>query len=164
MNDANAKFYYGEVGAVFVLKITGFLRFNQCAALEYFLKKILIKHAPDDLLVDLSEAESLDSTALGLLAQIALQFEKMKHKKAQLCCRDNDLKKILLSMSLEQLFEFTNNAPVNTSLPELSIKADSDSAQTQRVLHAHETLMDLSEKNSKEFKSVVEMLQESLRR
>jgi anti-anti-sigma factor len=163
MNESNAKFYYGESGPVFILKITGTLRFNQCSALEFFLKERLQKNLPNTLLIDLSQTESLDSTALGLLAQIALQFEKLKHKKADLYCPENDLKKVLLSMSLEQLFHFTQQPPViSTILPEFSTQPGAEETQTERVLAAHEALMSISEKNKKEFKSVVEMLQESL--
>lgn len=164
MSESNAKFYYGESGPVYILKITGALRFNQCAVLENFLKKIMVKHTPDLLLIDLSQTELLDSTALGLLAQIALKFTQLKHPKPDLYCPAGDLQKVLLSMSLEQLFHFVSQVPVSTTLPELVVQSDTAENQEQRVLGAHETLMGLSEKNKKEFKSVVELLQESLYR
>lgn len=163
MNESFAKIYYGESNHIFILKIVGSLRFNQCATLEHFLKTQLPKNTSQTLLVDLSGTELLDSTALGLLAQIALQVEKLTHKKPDLYCKDNDLKKVLLSMSLEQLFNFITQLPESIELPELTVKSDTEETQTKRVLSAHETLMDLSEKNKKEFKSVVEMLQDSLR-
>lgn len=162
MNESNAKIYYGAVDSINVLKITGSLRFNQCATLEYFLQEILKSNAPKNLLIDLSQTQLLDSTALGLLAKIALQFKKSQNKQPDLYCPANDLKKILLSMSFESLFHFTTNKMEVADLPEISIKADTEQAQTQRVLEAHQTLMGLSDKNKKEFKSVVEMIQESL--
>lgn len=164
MSESNARFYYGESGPVFILKISGTLRFNQCAVLEYFLKKIMVKNTPDALLIDLSQTESLDSTALGLLAQIALKYTQLKHQKPDLYCPAGDLQKVLLSMSLEQLFHFISQEPSSHSLPELVVQLDSSENPEQRVLGAHKTLMGLSEKNKKEFKSVVELLQESLYR
>ncbi len=161
MNEPAAKIYYGEAHGIFILKITGSLRFNQCFTLEKFLKENLTTQTPDSLLVDLSTAELLDSTALGLLAQIALAFQKLKHKKPDLFCKENDLKKVLLSMSLEQLFHFTEKAPLQMSLPILTMQSDTQQSQTERVLSAHETLMGLSEKNKKEFKSVVDMLKQN---
>ncbi len=154
--------YYGETDSVYILKLVGALRFNQCATLEYFLKTLLPKNPPPALGVDLSQATLLDSTALGLLAQIAIKFKDKTGKTPDLYCPENDLKQVLLSMSLEQLFNFTKLAPKPTTLPELSVKSDNQDAQTQRVLSAHETLMGLSEKNKQEFKSVVDMLQDTL--
>lgn len=163
MIDSNAKLYFGLEKDVFILKIIGDLRFNQCASLDYFLKKTLQKKLDHSLLVDLSETQLLDSTALGLLAQIAMQFEKVNQVQPDLYCPENDLKKVLNSMSLELLFHFVSQAPQAHDLPELAIKSDSADTQTQRVLSAHETLMGLSDNNKKEFQSVVDMLQDSLR-
>ncbi len=163
MIELQAKIYYGRSESLFILKITGVLRFNQCAVLEHFLKTTLHKKLDHCLLVDLSEAQLLDSTALGLLAQIAMQFAQLNHKNPELYCPDNDLKKVLLSMSLDQLFHFVSQAPVKSDLPELNLKSDKSDQQTQRVLSAHHTLMGLSDKNKQEFKSVVDMLQDSLR-
>lgn len=166
MNNANAHIYYHNKPEA-ILKITGSLRFNQCAALEHFLKVCLPLRVPQNLLVDLRETEMLDSTALGLLAQIALQTEKLTHQKPSLYCENNDLQKILLSMSLDQLFQFLSSAPVlPESIPELTScgPAETQDNQTARALHAHTTLMQLSEKNKKEFKTVVDLLKESMRR
>ncbi|MGA2654751.1 MAG: hypothetical protein ABSF18_02080 [Gammaproteobacteria bacterium] len=162
MNELPAKIYFGRVNSLFILKITGMLRFNQCAPLEHFLKTTLHKKLDHCLLVDLSDAQLLDSTALGLLAQIALQFAQVNHKQPDLYCPENDLKKVLLSMSLENLFHFVSSAP-QAELKELSIKSDQDHKQTERVLSAHQALMELSEKNKKEFKTVVELLQNTLK-
>lgn len=162
MNESPAKIRFGRCDSLFVLKINDDLRFNQCAPLEHFLKTVMQKKFDHNLIVDLSDTQLMDSTALGLLAQIALQFERMNHQKPGLYCPDNDLKKVLLSMSLEKLFNFVSHVPNETSLPELTIKSDSHQNQTDRVLSAHKTLMGLSDKNKQEFKSVVDMLQDSM--
>lgn len=162
MTDLNAQIFFGTQENSDVLKITGCLRFNQCAPLDNFLKKTLQKKLAHPLLVDLSQTELLDSTALGLLAQIAMQYERVNHQQPELYCPENDLNKVLLSMSLEQLFHFVSKAPLAQNLPELSVKSDALQTQTQRVLSAHQTLMGLSDNNKKEFQSVVDMLTNSL--
>ena len=164
MSDSFAHIYYGVEGQTTVLKITGSLRFNQCGPLEFFLKKYLPKQTMTVLLVDLSEADLLDSTALGLLAQIALQFKKISHHTPQLYCKECDLKQVLLSMGLDQLFEFTPHAQVAHNLLELSVPVEPQDIQTARSLSAHKTLMGLSDENKQEFKTVVELLEETLRR
>lgn len=162
MIELQAKIYYGRADSLFILRITGDLRFNQCAVLEHFLKTTLQKKLDHCLLVDLSDAGLLDSTALGLLAQIAMKFTELNHQPPDLYCPETDLKKVLLSMSLEKLFHFVSSAP-SAVLPELSMKDDSKN-QTERVLSAHQTLSGLSSQNEKEFKSVVDMLQDSLKK
>ncbi len=68
-------------------------------------------------------------------------------------------------MSLEQLFNFTQVASViSTPLPEFLIPTNTQQTQGEGVLSAHETLMGLSERNKQDFKGVVELLQEALRR
>lgn len=164
MNELPAKIYYGRAGACLVLKIDGILRFNQCNILEHFLKTILHKKLDHCLFVDLSQTQLLDSTALGLLAQMALAFMRTNDHKPDLYCPENDLKKVLQSMSLESLFHFVSHSPKEEQLSELTLKSDNEPGQTERVLSAHKTLMGLSDKNKHEFKSVVDMLQDSLRK
>ncbi len=164
MSESFAHIYYGIEGETTILKISGSLRFNQCGPLEFFLKKYLPKQPMQTLLVDLSETTLLDSTALGLLAQIALQYKKISHHTPQLYCQDNDLKQVLLSMGLDQLFEFTTKAPLPHDLLELIVPTEPQDIQTARSLTAHKTLMGLNEENKQEFKTVVELLEETLRR
>jgi anti-anti-sigma regulatory factor len=157
----SAHIYYHTDKSNAILKITGALRFNECAPLEFFLKQ-LPQNKNIDLTIDLSEAELLDSTALGLLAQVAIQ---MPEHKPHLYCPDNDLQKVLLSMSLDQLFDFIKTPPnVPEKLSEVKIIAENEANQTKRALEAHRTLMGLSKENKEEFKSVVELLEESLRK
>jgi anti-anti-sigma regulatory factor len=165
MNEPRAIINYGKTPTNTILQITGALRFNQCAPLEHFLKECLPMQKPQSLLVDLSHTVLLDSTALGLLAQIALKIKELTGEKPEIYCQDQDLKTILLSMSLDQLFDFVSNPEIPESLPELINCAEKDDAlTTARAFHAHKALMELSEKNKHEFKDVVDLLSESLRK
>ncbi len=144
-----------------VLKFVGNINFMLCPAVDNFLKGILKTKSDHPILVDLIETTGIDSTALGLLAQIAIHSNKTLKQKPGLFVSNQDVLMVLKGMSFEKVFnileqtidpsgEFREIKPVSLDKEEM----------TDRILAAHKTLMSLSEENKSKFQNVIELLEE----
>ena len=56
----------------YVIKLSGDVRLNLCSALESYLDNMFLDNDFEAVFVDLTDAEGVDSTTLGLLAKISI--------------------------------------------------------------------------------------------
>ena len=147
----------------YLLKLTGEVRLTSCAPLEkVVLRKIHDLH-DKDMVVDLSEAESIDSTALGLVASMAFNEAGEQHKKPVIICPKDDIYRILVSMQLDKVFDIVKNKSSQLmSMRELPATPESDHVICQRSLDAHRKLIKISTTNQIRFEQVVEQLEKDL--
>ena len=146
----------------YFIKLSGELRYTDCISFNQFLKKICREDDYTDIMVDVSEADFLDSTNLGLIAKLAIHVQgKFKHKLA-IFSSNPQVTKSMTSMGLGHLcdfLEYTDDESAQVEVDEVEQATDPDMAAV--MLEAHRTLMGLSEENESLFKSVVTLLEES---
>ncbi len=143
-----------------LLKLQGEVRFMHCAGLEKLIKKIIASEKIVPFYIDVTEATMVDSTALGLLAQIAMAEEKFLHKKAILVCHQSDVKHIIMNVGLDKIFYMTSDVTEPVSgWHLLSGDAEDEHAVTERVLSAHKTLSELDSESQDVFQDLVERLE-----
>ena len=149
----------GDQGA-YVLKLEGDVRLTMCTALDDYFDKIF--NDPDfvSVWVDVTDAIGLDSTTLGMLAQLALKAQEKFHFKPAIFSCDPGINRLLRSMGFEQLFELRSD-DCGTSAGTLDIPAiDSTEGEVrEKVLAAHKTLMTLNETNHAAFQDLVKTLE-----
>lgn len=160
------KMQYAVLNGTYVLKLVGDVRVPTCTALETFVEQH-IKHdeALRAVLIDLTATESIDSTALGLLALIAVVLKQRGLGRPVLLCINPDIERILLSMGFNTVFRMLHTtSALSSGLDELPSSGDiSEDAVTQQVIDAHRTLMSLNESNSQAFRSLVDALESEKR-
>lgn len=158
--------FYADNEGAYVLKLVGELRLCSSKPLEGFDKAYLDSLTLKNLVVDLSEATSLDSTSLGLLAQIALHFTEATGKKPLLVCTSKSLRRMINAVNFNQLFILLDKIELPTSplqcLPD--VIGESEEELAKRILQAHRVLISLSEKNKEQFLPVVKFLEKELKR
>ncbi len=146
----------------YFIKLSGELRYTDCISFNQFLKKICREDDYRDIMVDVSEAEFLDSTNLGLIAKLAIHVQgKFKHKLVVLSSNPV-VTKSMTSMGLSHLcdfLEYADDDSARLAVDEVEQATDPDMAAV--MLEAHRTLMGLSQENETLFKSVVTLLEES---
>ncbi|REH36904.1 anti-anti-sigma factor [Paraperlucidibaca baekdonensis] len=160
------KMQYAVLNGTYVLKLVGDVRVPTCTALETFVEQH-IKHdeALRAVLIDLTATESIDSTALGLLARIAVVLKQRGLGRPVLLCINPDIERILLSMGFNTVFRMLHTtSALSSGLDELPSSGDiSEDAVAQQVIDAHRTLMSLNESNSQAFRSLVDALESEKR-
>jgi len=151
------------VDATHVLKLTGDVKVSQSPALSQFIENLAEFDILKSFVIDLTDALSIDSTALGFLAKIAIHTENRFQFKPTIVCCSDDINKVMDSMGFAQIFALSRQ-PI--SIVENMSKLASDSLREDdlrlQVLDAHRTLMALNHSNYVEFHDLVEALEEEL--
>jgi anti-anti-sigma regulatory factor len=148
-----------------VLRFTGPIRFTMggaarpTAALDAFLDGKF--RAPDfkNVLIDLSETETIDSTNLGLLAKIAGFASEHLGTKPVIITPQPDIFKLLTSLAFDKVFHLVANheAPV-ADMQELTAPRANTKSDRCLVLEAHRALAALSPENKDMFRDVIRLM------
>lgn len=146
---------------VFVLKLLGDVRLTLCTAFDDFIEKMFNDDHFVSVAIDLSDADGLDSTTLGLLAKIAIRAQQRFNFKPVIISIDPSITRLLTSMCFERIFDIRDSRLENLAdFGELAIAVSSEQDVKARVLEAHRTLMGLSEENTACFKDLVNALEQ----
>lgn len=142
-----------------MLKFVGDVRVLMSSTLDNYCNELYRRGILDAMLVDLSETSGIDSTALGLLAKMAIQLRNRFNVKPTIISTNPDITMILRRMSFDLIFKIVDSKP-ETATPycEIEQKQESEDTVREKVLEAHVTLMALSEQNRLEFQDLVQAL------
>lgn len=146
---------------VHVMLFRGDVRLTLCAAMDEYLERILAEPCMRSVVVDLSEAESIDSTSLGLLAKLSIETGRRFGYRPTLVSTQPDITRILETMGLDEVFNVVHE-PLSREeqLGDLPPCAASEDQVRARVLEAHRVLMSLNEHNREAFRDLVAALEE----
>jgi anti-anti-sigma factor len=144
----------------YVVKLSGDVRLNLCSALESYLDDMFLDEAFKTVLIDLSDAEGVDSTTLGQLAKISIISQEKFNLIPSIISPCEDITRILLSMGFDKVFYLIGDIPEQISeLNELTCEKVDEELMREKVIDAHKILMSLNEKNKNTFQELVDCLQ-----
>lgn len=144
----------------YVIKLSGDVRLNLCSALEQYLDEMFLDSAFKTVLIDLSEAEGVDSTTLGQLAKISIISKDKFGLIPSIISPNDDITRILLSMGFDKVFYLLGEMPEQISdLNELTCEQVDEEQMRDKVIAAHEILMSLNDVNKNAFQELVDCLQ-----
>jgi len=158
---------YGEEDGTYVFRLVGDVRQTAmggigCSTAFYeFVRELCVSGKLRDAVFDCREALGIDSTYLGLIAQVAVHVQETKGRRPVLISTRKRITKLLLGMGLDALFLLTDEAHEATGgavpVPEEST-GSADSRQV--ILEAHKTLAALSDANRAAFKDLIAVLEQ----
>lgn len=162
---ASGKIQFAENEGTYVLKFLGEIRLTISSSLESFLDNMFNDPEFCSVIIDLSEASTIDSTSLGLLARLSIQAKKRFSLVPIMISTQDDITRILMSMGFDSVFVIVREFDGLIKLPmnDLPTEFGSEPATQERVLKAHKVLMALNEENRKAFSELVEQLEKSHR-
>ncbi|RLA41108.1 MAG: anti-sigma factor antagonist [Gammaproteobacteria bacterium] len=153
------KILVGQCDGNYLIKMTGDVRVTLCASLNQYINTIFKQQSVQAVLVDLLDAEGLDSTTLGLLAKLALHSKRVYGIVPRLFCSDRSILKTLEVMALDELFEIIpKNVNAELSLRELGCCQDEERTRAD-VLEAHKLLVEINPKCEAEFIDLIRYLE-----
>ena len=131
----------GEHKGVYLLKFVGDVRVNLCVTMDTCLREVLDQKNFCSALVDLSETDGIDSTALGLLARLSLETKRRYGAVPTLVSTRGDITRILETMGFDDIFNLVDQ-PLEcpSQLGERPLMECCEEDARQRVLDAHRTL------------------------
>ena len=145
-----------------LLKFTGDVRVTLCGTLNRYIESIFGSKNVKRVVVDMLDAEGLDSTTLGLLAKLGLHCQQQYGLNIEVFCQNSSILRTLESMSFDEIFDIFDQ------LPDLDASSDLHEIGTQnlpldeireQVLEAHKILVRLSEDNQQEFQDLIKALE-----
>jgi anti-anti-sigma regulatory factor len=142
-----------------LLKFVGDVRVLMSSTLDSYCQGLYRRATLDAMVVDLSETTGIDSTALGLLAKMAIQLRNRFNVIPTIVSPNPDITRILRSMSFDVIFNIVaSRSAADTRYQELKQQRESEDSVREKVIDAHLTLMTLSEENRLEFQDLVQSL------
>ena len=156
----NGSIYSSTVGSVEYIRFIGVIRYSQCAGLESYINQIFKSPSFTGLAVDLEQAEMLDSTALGLLARLSIEFKKISSDKPTIFVENGELAHILKRVCFDQVFNIVSKSKSAESIDyvELAAVSQNEKQVLKSVLEAHKSLAQISDANQNYFTDITKAL------
>ena len=139
------------------VKFVGDVRLSLCTTLDQLIGDVFSAGYPGVLEIDLTPAINIDSTCLGLLAKLAMQYETETQSQPFLCCPHAHLIDLIESLGLESLFNLVEEIQILDAESVPLRPCDAVTAQPL-VLEAHERLAQLSTDNQAQFQGLIDLL------
>ncbi len=154
--------YYALMGGRYILKFIGDVRLTLCSSLDQHLKSVLDRSYIQDILVDLTETDGIDSTTLGLIAKLSIYAEQSHLPKPTIVSPNPDITRVLLTMGFDHIFVLLDSLPQSSSdLEQLPLVKESADEIRMRIVEAHRILMNLNESNREAFKDLMTTLEDA---
>lgn len=159
----SGSYLYAWINNIYIIKLVGNLTYTTSGDFDAFINRILTEASFSNILVDLSETESLDSTNLGLLAKIGSYTLDTFQRKTSIISPKDEINRVLTSAGFDSVFTIISEAGnFSGTLTPISQTPHSDQETAQTILDAHRTLMNLNERNRVSFKNVVKFLEKEI--
>ena len=146
---------------VHVLRYFGTVNYTLAPGLQQFLQHLLVDDRVSGLVFDLTAAESLDSTNLGLMARANEQVRESGAPNSVIISSNEDIDVVLRSMGFDQTFDLlpAEQRPLEVCADPVHTPSPSASELQHTMIEAHRALMRLSEAGRVAFEPVVACLE-----
>ena len=169
---ATGQVLYARFEDVYVVKFVGSIGFTDqwtfplSKSLRVFIDRLLGQDDYENIVVDLTECDGMDSTNLGLLAEIGkLSMDRFGRKASILVPDGGRIMRNLKVTGFDSLFSILDvDTPIRGGLEPLREVSDSELNVARMLLEAHQALSDINESNKVVFKDVVEALEADVAR
>jgi len=143
-----------------MIKLVGDVRVTLCADFDDYLDHLFAGSNFVSVIIDLTQAEGIDSTSLGMLARVAIEARRRYHLKPVILSTNPGITRLIHSMGFGSHFDIRNEVPgSDAELAEIPHVACSDKDMRGKVLSAHRVLMGLSEGNKARFSELITALE-----
>jgi len=146
---------------IHVLRYFGTVNYTIAPGLQQFLQHLLVDDHVSGLVFDLTAAESLDSTNLGLMARANEQVRESGAPNSVIISNNEDIDVVLRSMGFDQTFDLlpAEQTPLAANADKVETASPSPVELQHTMIEAHRALMRLSEAGRVAFEPVVACLE-----
>ena len=153
------KILCAEHDGVHLLKFIGDVRLTLGPTISSFLDQLEARDSFKAMVIDLSETDSIDSTALGLIAKIAICTRESYQSSTSVVSPKPDITRILQSMAMQEVCTLTEEPYAATDMHERPQQEVSEEELREQVLEAHRVLMSVDAANCDKFRDLVDALE-----
>ncbi len=154
------KIWVADHNGVYVIKMEGDVRLTLCVSFDQFIEDMFSRDDFCSIVFDLTNAELVDSTTLGLMAKISIRADKYKGLKPSILSSSKSMRRLLESMGFEEIFDIIDSEATAQDGDTCECECVGSEDETRKkVLEAHKALMSLNEKNKETFQDLVKSLE-----
>jgi anti-anti-sigma factor len=151
---------YAREGGTWFLKLGGDVRHTLAPALNALVDQAFADPHYSQFVIDLSAAENIDSTCLGILARIGSHAAETEGPRSSIVSPSEDMTEVLLAVCFDRIFNLVDAAgsPAGelASVPAATVGQD---AMLPLVLEAHRRLCAIDERTHSAFRDLVAALE-----
>jgi len=156
---AEGSYQYAKLNNTYFIKLSGNLRYTISMGFKSFISQLMQQDDYDKVLVDLSDASFIDSTNLGLIAQLANHMISKFSQKLTIVSTNEDITELLRNLGFQEIAYIVEQPhKIAQSLAEIPTQEKVNIDTVKMLLEAHQQLMQMNKQNKIKFKNVVEML------
>lgn len=152
----------GDRDGTHIIRFEGDIRVGLCNAFDNYCQSMLCDDNFCAVIVDLSNTNVIDSTALGSLARLSMGVKALNGQVPTLICDTPNIKRILQNMGFDDVFTIVPSVQ-DSSLELQALPTLSDLAvdgTRNKVIEAHRLLMSMNDANKTAFKELVDALEQ----
>ncbi len=153
-----------EHNGVYATKMEGDVRLTLCLAFDSFIENMLCRPGFCQVVFDLTIAQAIDSTTLGLMAKTSINASSHGCDLPVVVSTNASITRLLVSMGFEDIFHFEDEFHRVDGVEEgASLPSNGSASEYQirdKVLEAHRLLMEMNETNRDTFQELVDSLQD----
>ena len=151
-----------EQDGTHLIKLIGDVRVSLCGSFDRYIDTIFSADKFISVVIDLTDAEGIDSTTLGMLAKVSIEARQRFNLTPVIVSNCDSINRLITSMGFDRVFEIRATAPTSVSqLSEIPHVSCTDDSMREKVLNAHKILMGLCEDNQVKFKALVDTLEQA---
>jgi anti-anti-sigma factor len=156
--------HYAVTGNRAFLKLAGVIRYPLSRRLSLAVGRMFSKATVRGVVVDLQEAEFIDSTCMGLLARVATRCLDLACERPVIVSIQPEVNRLLRSMGFDQVFVLIEDpsAPTTGLASAADLAGTSPHPDPRLVLDAHRALCEINEQNRHLFQNVIEQLESDI--
>ena len=160
---------YAEIEGCYIIKFEGDIRVTLCASLDDFIVSVFENSKLKSIFLDLSKAQNIDSTALGMIAKIAAKSRQRLLSAPITLSNNSDINRMLECMGLSQVLKLVSNLEMcdkeliesfKSQAKDMPLGDHSQAHLCDKVLDAHQALVALSDDNKSAFEELILNLKE----
>ncbi|TGG95949.1 anti-sigma factor antagonist [Natronospirillum operosum] len=146
-----------ETDTTYVLRLVGDVRLTLSTTLERCIQKVLAARNYQQVVVDLTDTDGIDSTSLGMLAKLSIHVQETMGFVPLLVYGSEDIHRVLESMGFEGsvYLMLKEDSMTGTSTQAVEALDSNEEEIRERVLEAHRVLMSLNDTNAAAFRDLV---------
>ena len=151
---------------IVVVRVRGRGTFQNSASLSILWEEHKKKNKDIRFILDLEECSTMDSTFLGVVAQISLSQRRAGKGSLAVVNPTAQVGKLFDTLGLNYILDLRReprqSVPPATAFTPAAASPRSKIENTINMLQAHQTLINLDSKNKVRFRSVIENLEKSI--
>ncbi|MGK0441492.1 MAG: anti-anti-sigma factor [Pseudohongiellaceae bacterium] len=146
----------------YLIKLIGDVRLTLCNTLDSYMDDMFGSQDFTGVTIDLSDAQGIDSTSLGLLAKLAINAKKRGLAVPTILSPNADITRLLESMGFHKIFNICCQSMMSDAdFQELPNQCGSEENVRTKVIEAHKVLMGMNDDNFDNFAELVSALESS---